>query len=116
MCRKDRPLHADLQIVAGRIGFPIQVTLPSPVTRICGLNVDEVTISDWVERKEPGTHFVHARESMLRVGTVQGGESISVEFANAIGIFTAPLPAGYPCPLVLPHLRLLNGIDIKSKK
>jgi hypothetical protein len=58
----------------------------------------------------------HAGESIGRVSTVQGGESISVEFANAIGILTAPLSACYPCPLVFPHLRLLNGIDIKGKK
>jgi hypothetical protein len=53
---------------------------------------------------------------MSRVTTVQGGESISVEFANAIGILTALLSACYPCPLVFPHLRLLNGIDMKGKK
>ena len=116
-CVKGRLLDADLQIVAGRRSFPIQVTFPSPVTRIRGLNVDEVTIPDWVEREEPGIlHFAHAGESIGRVRTVQGGESISVEFADAIGILTASLSACYPCPLVFPHLRLLNGIDIKSKK
>jgi hypothetical protein len=117
MCVKDRLLDADLQVVPGRLGFPIQVTFPSPVTRVRGLNVDEVTMPDWVEREEPDIlHFVHAGESMSRLTTVQGGESISVEFANAIGILTAPLSACYPCPLVFPHLRLLNGIDIKGKK
>jgi hypothetical protein len=69
-------------------------------------------ISDWKDRKEPDVlHFVNARESMRRVETTQSGDSISVQFAAAIGIITALCPACYPRPLVLLYLTLLSRID-----
>src|ERR1700686_5082293 len=65
MCLKGRSLDANFQIIAGRHGFARQVALPCPLPWIRCLNVDEVTISDRIEREEPDVlYFVHARESM----------------------------------------------------
>ena len=72
MCLKDRVADSNFKIVAVGLGMAIQLTYPPGIIRMCRLYYDEVTRSDWVERKAAkGLHIVSARKPMCRVGTIQ---------------------------------------------